>query len=161
MLPPSFRSGSSLILTTHLVHPTGVEPVTYALEVRCSIQLSYGCKCVRKGLPDFFQPYLWVWVVIVPLSSTPLMWTHTMGGIHPKASNSLSLLYRWADSNRHEHYYSRDFKSLVSTISPHRHFRYPIFQRTEIDISINSSKIRNNFWTTKSYFNIFEIFLWG
>ena len=25
------------------VHPIGIEPITYALEVRCSIQLSYGC----------------------------------------------------------------------------------------------------------------------
>ena len=28
---------------TSFVHPTRVELITYALEVRCSIQLSYGC----------------------------------------------------------------------------------------------------------------------
>ena len=35
--------------TSPIVHPTGVEPVTYALEVRCSLQLSYGCKFGTEG----------------------------------------------------------------------------------------------------------------
>ena len=28
---------------SEVAHPAGLEPATYALEVRCSIQLSYGC----------------------------------------------------------------------------------------------------------------------
>ena len=35
-------------VTTILVSPIGFEPMTYALEVRCSIQLSYGDKLKWK-----------------------------------------------------------------------------------------------------------------
>ena len=37
-------------VTTILVSPIGFEPMTYALEVRCSIQLSYGDVKKRKHL---------------------------------------------------------------------------------------------------------------
>ena len=39
-------------VTTILVSPIGFEPMTYALEVRCSIQLSYGDKL--KWKPSFY-----------------------------------------------------------------------------------------------------------
>ncbi len=43
-----------------LAHPAGIEPATYGLEIRCSVQLSYGCPiayhssifCPRKRTPS-------------------------------------------------------------------------------------------------------------
>jgi hypothetical protein len=81
-------------------------------------------------------------------------------GVSSKVSNSLSLMYRWADSNRHEHYYSRDFKSLVSTISPHRHFRFSTCQRTFLSL-FYYVKIRNKFDFHKLYFQTSQSFLVG
>ena len=82
-------------------------------------------------------------------------------GVSSKVSNSLSLLYRWADSNRHEHYYSRDFKSLVSTISPHRPMFYSIMSKN-ISVSLfNSVKIRNKFDSHKFYFKLYKVFFCG
>ena len=106
-----------------LVPPTRVELITYALEVRCSIQLSYGGKYVGKRATWFiFQPNLLGMSCCVCSSIATLCELNSYDGVHIKRSlTPSSLLYRWADSNRHEHYYSRDFKSLVSTISPHRH----------------------------------------
>ncbi len=37
------RTGNELDLPKLKIHPTGFEPVTYALGKHCSIQLSYGC----------------------------------------------------------------------------------------------------------------------
>lgn len=39
---PNRSAMSPSVISKKLVRPTGVEPVTYALEGRCSIQLSYG-----------------------------------------------------------------------------------------------------------------------
>ena len=53
-IPPTLYFNVRL-LTTKLcspVHPIGVEPITLALEGRCSIQLSYGCiQYVGEELP--------------------------------------------------------------------------------------------------------------
>ena len=82
-------------------------------------------------------------------------------GVSSKVSNSLSLLYYWPESNRHEHHCPRDFKSLVSTnFTTVASITTPICQRTFVPF-FNISKIRNKFDSHKLYFQIFEIFFCG
>ena len=57
-----------------LVHPKGFEPLTYALEVRCSIQLSYGCISLsgwRDSNPQAFRRQI-LSLVRLPISPHPV-----------------------------------------------------------------------------------------
>ena len=112
------------LLTTKLrspVHPIGVEPITLALEGRCSIQLSYGCSLyVGEGLPTECSRLFGIsYNVIAVVCKTLHLWWYDHKRPHSPLSVYLfpnTKYHRW-ESNPHEHYCSRDFKSLVSTNS--------------------------------------------
>ena len=101
-LPSNAVLMGSVIST--LVHPIGFEPMTYALEVRCSIQLSYGC--IIEGYPYDEHPS-------VPFNQ-----------LRPDLRLGfyflLPLWYSERESNPHGHYWPLDFKSNVSTYSTTR-----------------------------------------
>ncbi len=78
--------------------PVGLEPTTYEVEARCSIQLSYGTTIGEAGGVRSHNQRL----------KRPLLY---------QLSYRSENWWGWTDSNRHD-LWSGDFKSPVSTIPP-------------------------------------------
>ena len=107
--PPESQSGAlptelrSPQLHPHLVRPPGLEPGTYALEGRCSIQLSYGRSVISFSTapttPFWRTVAIEVRILILPLSIVKYVLVNNINSFHPQADSQCQ-----ASQNQPEHH---------------------------------------------------------